>query len=258
MKAIIVAAGVGSRLGELTKNTTKSLIDINGKSLLDRQISTLKKLGIFDITVIIGPYPEKYSFEKISIIHDKNYLEHDILSSFMLASPIMNEEVIVSYGDVVFDEQVLQSLINFDGTIGLGVDFNWEKKYHKQEMIDEATTVKIKNNVCIKIIDGREFKKSKNNHGTKINKLENLKIGEFVGLMKLSKNGSAIFIKKYQELINSHVGTFHEATSISQAYFTDMLQELIDNDIEILPISVKGKWCEIDTIEDLKRAEEIF
>ena len=104
MKAIIVSAGVGSRLGELTKNTPKSLIDVNGQSILGRQISTFKKLGIFDITVIIGPHVEKYSFENISFIHDKNYLSHDILSSLMLSRSIMHEDLIISYGDVIFDE----------------------------------------------------------------------------------------------------------------------------------------------------------
>ena len=260
MKAIIVSAGVGSRLGELTDNTPKSLIDVNGQSILGRQISTFKKLGIFDITVIIGPHVEKYSFENISFIHDKNYLSHDILSSLMLSRSIMHEDLIISYGDVIFDEQILQPLINFKGSIGLGIDFDWEKNYdgQRQGLKDEATTVQIKNNVCIKIIDGKEYKKSKNQNASKFNDSENQQIGEFVGLMRLSKHGSTIFIKRYEELINSHTGAFHESISISQAYFSDMLQELVDNNIEILPISVQGKWCEIDTIEDLKRAKDIF
>jgi len=113
MKAIIVAAGIGSRLGELTKHTPKSLIDVNGQSILERQISIFKKLGISDITVIIGPHTEKFTFKNISFIQDKNYLEHDILSSLMLARSIMHDDIIISYGDVIFDEHVLQSLINF-------------------------------------------------------------------------------------------------------------------------------------------------
>ena len=52
MKAIIVAAGTGYRLGELAKDTPKSLLDVNGQSILERQISVFKKLGISDITVI--------------------------------------------------------------------------------------------------------------------------------------------------------------------------------------------------------------
>ena len=258
MKAIIVAAGTGSRLGELAKDTPKSLLDVNGQSILERQISVFKKLGISDITVIIGPHTEKFTFKNISFIQDKNYLEHDILSSLMLAHSIMYDDVIVSYGDVIFDEHVLQPLINFKGSIGLCIDFNWEKNYdgRKLELKQEATTVQIKNNMCTKIVDGRELAKSKIKDDLKYSNYERL--GEFVGLMRLSKHGSTIFIKRYEELTNSHIGSFHDAPSISQAYFTDMLQELIDNDIEILPIPVQGKWCEIDTIEDLKRAGDMF
>jgi len=260
MKAIIVAAGIGSRLGEFAKNTPKSLIDINGQSILERQISVFKKLGISDITVIIGPHAEKFTFKNISFIQDKNYLEHDILSSLMLARSIMHDDIIISYGDVIFDEHVLQSLINFSGSIGLGIDLNWEKNYDgkEQELKQEASTVQMKNNICTKIVDGRELSKSKIKDDSKPSDHKKQKLGEFVGLMRLTKQGSIIFIKRYEELINSHIGSFHEASSISQAYFTDMLQELIDNDIEILPIPVQGKWCEIDTIEDLKRAKDMF
>ena len=258
MKVIIVAAGAGSRLSELTKDTPKSLLDVNGKSILERQISVFKKLGISDITVIIGPHTEKFTFKNISFIQDKNYLEHDILSSLMLAHSIMYDDVIVSYGDVIFDEHVLQPLINFKGSIGLCIDFNWEKNYdgRKLRLKQEATTVQIKNNMCTKIVDGRELAKSKIKGDLKYSNYERL--GEFVGLMRLSKHGSTIFIKRYEELINSHIGSFHDAPSISQAYFTDMLQELIDSGVEILPIPVQGKWCEIDTVEDLKRAEDMF
>ena len=260
MKAIIVAAGIGSRLGEFAKNTPKSLIDINGQSILERQISVFKKLGISDITVIIGPHAEKFTFKNISFIQDKNYLEHDILSSLMLARSIMHDDIIISYGDVIFDEHVLQSLINFKGSIGLGIDLNWEKNYDgkEQELKQEASTIQIKNNVCTKIVDGRELSKSKIKDDSKPSNHKKQKLGEFVGLIRLSKQGPIIFVKRYEELINSHIGSFHEAPSVSQAYFTDMLQELIDNDIEILPIPVQGKWCEIDTIDDLKRAENMF
>ncbi len=112
--------------------------------------------------------------------------------------------------------------------------------------------------MCTKIVDGRELAKSKIKDDSKPSEHKKQKLGEFVGLIKLSKHGSTIFIKRYEELISSHTDSFHEAPSISQAYFTDMLQELIDSGVEILPIPVQGKWCEIDTIEDLKRAEDMF
>ena len=65
MKAIILAAGVGSRLGDITKTLPKGLVDVNGKSIIERQISSFKKNGINDIVLVIGGFPEKYSFKDI-------------------------------------------------------------------------------------------------------------------------------------------------------------------------------------------------
>ena len=60
MKAIFIAAGEGSRMGNLTKMIPKPLIDVNGISILDRQICLLQKFGINEIIVIRGPHPETY------------------------------------------------------------------------------------------------------------------------------------------------------------------------------------------------------
>ena len=224
MKGIIVAAGLGSRLVELTKNTPKSLIEINGKSILERQIFAFKKLEITDITVIIGPHAEKYSFEGISFIHDDSYLEHDILSSFMLARKIIDDDTIVSYGDVIFDENILQPLINFKGLIGLGIDFDWEKNYEglSKELKLEATVTQVRYQICTKIVDGRELK-SKDHAILEITDSKNEKLGEFVGLMKLSKQGGKIFTEKYEKLIKTSTGPFHEANSLDDALFPTLI-----------------------------------
>ena len=188
------------------------------------------------------------------------FMEHDILSSFMLASSIMDTDVIVSYGDVIFDENILQPLIDFKDGIGLAIDFDWEKNYEKidKKLKLEATVSLVKNEKCIRIVDGRELQKSNNQTIDEIFNSKNEKVGEFVGLMKLSKQGGKTFCDVYETLSKTHSGKFHEANSLSEAYFTDMIQELIDSKNEVIPISVKGKWCEIDTMEDLKRAEELF
>ena len=65
MKAIIVAAGIGSRLGELTKDIPKPLVDVNGKSILQRQIEIYRKFGVDEIFIVTG-----YKYEKINhILH---------------------------------------------------------------------------------------------------------------------------------------------------------------------------------------------
>ncbi len=86
----------------------------------------------------------------------------------------------------------------------------------------------------------------------------NNNVGEFLGIIKFANKGSELFIKKYEELLNNNTGLFHEAPSILKAYVTDMIQELINSNIKIKPILISGKWCEIDTMQDLKNAEKIF
>ena len=60
------------------------------------------------------------------------------------------------------------------------------------------------------------------------------------------------------KLKNSHKGVFHSSPSFQKAYLTDMLQEIVDSKIIVDPIITKGLWMEIDTTEDLKRAENLF
>ena len=83
-------------------------------------------------------------------------------------------------------------------------------------------------------------------------------IGEFLGIMKLSKQGIEIFKNEYSKLINSYKNNFHEHESIKTGYITDMLQELIDLGYQITPTIIDGKWCEIDTIQDLENAKKLF
>ena len=87
---------------------------------------------------------------------------------------------------------------------------------------------------------------------------KNGEVGEFLGIIKLSTYGSKILIKKYEELEKSHTGKFYDADSLEKAKLVDVLQELIDSKIEIHPITISGKWCEIDTEGDLARARKIF
>ena len=83
-------------------------------------------------------------------------------------------------------------------------------------------------------------------------------IGEFLGLIKLDSNGSKEFLKIYDLAKKSHRGRFHEAASFEKGYLTDMIQELIDVGEKVVPIFIHGKWCEIDTPQDLENAREKF
>ena len=242
MKIIIIAAGSSTRLGKEIKDVPKGLLKINDKSIIEIQLDLFKKNQLFDITIITGPDKQKFELKNVNYIHDNEFQNHDVLGSLMASKSIMNDDILTSYSDIVFDENVLHSVLDFKGDIGIAVDLNWGKKYgaRTQHPKSEADNVLMENNKILKI----------KKNITESNPKQNL--GEFIGLMKLSKNGAKVFVEKFNHLMKFHEGKFHDAPSIKKAYLTDMLQELIDLGITVEPIIINGEWYEIDTLQDLQ------
>ena len=249
MKAIIVAAGVGSRLGDLTKELPKPLIDVNGKSILERQILSFKKFGIDKIVIIRGPHREKFSFKNVTYVDDDDYENHNLLGSLMVAENELNEDVIISYGDIIFEETILEQILAFSGNAGLAIDYNWKKNHSgkSKELLGKISVVTIKNNSISNI-----------GYYENIDENPDSILGEFIGIMKLSPLSANYFITKYNELKTNHDGKFHDSPSINFGIITDMINELIYNKIQFLPIKISGVWCEIDTQQDLDNAKKLF
>ena len=248
MKAIILAAGDGSRMGKLTQNIPKPLVMVNGKSIIERQLSILKQNKILDVIIVTGSYNEKFNFKNVVYVNDLEHKKHDTLGSLITARDYMNDEIIITYSDLVFEKAVIDQVINFKGDIGIAVDLDWEKNYvdRDQHPKSEAENILINGNEILEI--------RKNISECK----ENEKIGECPGLVKFSRKASKVFLDKYSELEISHQGKFHNAPSLEKALISDMIQELIDSEINVEPIYVSGKWCEIDTPQDLQIARKLF
>ena len=248
MKVIIIAAGSSTRLAKETSGVPKGLLKINGKSIIEIQLDLFQKNQLSDITIIIGQDKQKFDLKNLNYIQDHEFQNHDVLGSLMTDKSIINDDILTSYSDIIFEEKILKSVTEFSGDIGIAVDLDWEKNYvnRDQHPTSQADNVLINGDEILQI--RKNISKCKNNE----------KIGEFLGLMRLSKKGSKIFLDKYSELEMSHQGKFHNAPSLEKAYLTDMLQELIDSGIRISPIYVSGEWCEIDTPQDLKKARKLF
>ena len=248
INAIILAAGVGNRLSPLTKDIPKGMVKLFEKSLLEMQIDIFKQYDINDITIVTGYLGEKITFPDINYIKNKNFSLTNINESLFCAREKFQTESLISYSDIIYEKKNIERIANFNGDIGVGIRLNWKSHYKGRTLhpTSEAENVVIENNKIVKI--------RKN-----ISKCEkNQIIGEFIGIMKLSKNASDILVQKYLKLEKSHIGKFHNAPSLKQAYITDMLQEIIDSDYLVEPVIIEGKWCEIDTIQDIEYAKQIF
>ena len=246
MKVIIIAAGKGKRISNEFKEIPKALIPINGQSIFEKQKHVFENNNISEFIVITGP-KNKFKDKEIKIVQDFENQNHDILGSLIVAKQFLNDDLIISYSDIIFEQKIIEQILETPGDIVIAVDMNWKKAYEgrTEHTIEEAENVLLNNKNQILEI-------RKNISGN--NKL----IGEFLGIIKMTKKGSKIFLEKIENLQKSHSGNFHNAESLEKGYLTDMIQELVDSSFHITPAFISGKWCEIDTMQDLERAEIIF
>jgi len=247
MNAIIIAAGSGKRISEDVKDLPKSLLTVNGKPIIAYQIQALKQVGIKNIVVITGIHDEKFGIENVHYIKDHYYNEHDILGSLMEAKNFLKNDVLVLYSDIIFELKILKQILDSKGDISIAIDMTWEKMYEGRTEHPKSEAENVQLNKAKKIIKIKKNIKNENND-----------VGEFLGIVKFSPYGSGLFVKQYEELIKTHVGTFQQAPSVLKAYLTDMIQELVDSKIDVEPVIISGKWYEIDTAQDLERAQKIF
>ena len=118
MKALITAAGLGSRMGSITSNTNKCLLKIGGKSLLRILVDNFKKQGISEIVVITGYCAELVEKElqgEVTFIHNKDYASTSILGSITLAEQYLKgSDFIFSTGDSLLHPQLIENMIHFE------------------------------------------------------------------------------------------------------------------------------------------------
>lgn len=144
MKMIILAAGRGSRLGSLTDNTPKPLIDLgNGKTLLETQLEAIEESKVIDEIVLVIGYcwdqieakMKKYKRNgvKITTIFNPFYEVSNNLMSLWLAKNKMDSDFIVTNGDNIFDKQVFIDLVNKNRE-GIFLTTNRKQNYNDDDM----------------------------------------------------------------------------------------------------------------------------
>ena len=238
MKCIILAAGQGKRIDQVTKNKPKCLIKINKETLLERQIKLLNHLKLKKITIVKGFMAEKIKFKSVDYVYNKKYKTSEQLESFFSAKKKLNEDVLVTFGDIIYELSLVKKLISSKvGDIILATDKNRKKRYKNRydHPFSQADKVKVDNKLNI-INNGKKIDPKKSN-------------GEFLGIFKLTKNGCKTFLKNYLRIKKSKK---------DKMQIHDFFKYMINRSIKIKACFVNGKFMEIDTMNDLKIAKKIF
>ena len=225
MKAIILAAGMGSRFGSLTKNNHKSLIKVGNSSILQRLISQLEKYGVKDINIICGHQKKKIDkkFTDYKTFFYPNYKITNNLHTLYYFKKLLDQDCIISFADIILHETILQDLVKSNKNITLSIDKSMSRK----------GTMKI------------DIKKKKLMYLGNNPKIDS---GNYIGIMKMKKIMIKKFISAMKKIKNKS----------NNQYFTEALNYLIDTEsTKINYRDVKKKfWIEIDNFEDLKMAKK--
>ena len=247
-KAIIIAAGLGSRLKNYTENLPKCMLKFGDKTLLERQIEAYRNCGINNISVIRGYKKEKINYEDLRYYENPDFENNNILNSLFYAEEELNGNVIVAYSDILFEASVVRRLLESQADISIVVDIDWRGYYdgRKEHPIEEAENVIFNaNNEVLKI--GKILTEKDDVHG------------EFIGMLKFTPRGAEIFKKHFHRAKEIYWDKPYQRAAIFQkAYITDIIQDMAELGVPVHCVIIERGWKEIDTVEDYQNALKEF
>ncbi|MBF4798262.1 phosphocholine cytidylyltransferase family protein [Aeromonas hydrophila] len=232
-KAIILAAGRGSRMKEMTTAKPKCLTRLHGRPLLEYQISALKEAGITNIAVVTGYMREALLSYDLVEFHNPRWAETNMVSSLCCARDwLMNEECIVSYSDIFYTSAAVTALLTNNDDISLTYDPNWLNLW-RQRFSDPLS-------------DAESFKLDDELYLTEIgNKTTDAALiqGQYMGLLKFSPVGW-----KQVEMYRADLPAMMQDNMHMTGTLNAMIQQ---NNIKVRAFPYEGHWGEIDSPEDL-------
>ncbi len=250
LKAMITAAGMGTRLRPLTNHLPKAMLEMDGETLLKRQIDVYRQFGIEDIVVIKGYKEKMINYKNVRYHINDNVIGTGILCGGMF---LKEEEIvgslIFSYCDIIFESEIVSKLLNENSTdIAIVVDVDWKKSYKGRTFHPEAQAESVlfdNNNYVLEI--GKDIPSKE------------LAQGEFIGMLKCNSRGAKLMREYFTKAKEEYLGKqYITAPLFEKAYITDFLQDLINNGVSIKCVIINGGWHEFDTVQDYERGKEVW
>lgn len=231
MKAVILAAGRGSRLGELTADRPKGMVEILGRPLLSWTLDTLKDVGITDIAIVGGYRHDMLPNDRASVIINPHWERSNMVASLLCAQQALSEsDTIVSYSDILYHPSIIRSLLDADGDIALTYDRRWHELWRMRfsDPLADAETFDAHGGKVVDI-------------GRKPSSLNDIR-GQYMGLVRMTPHG-------WQQIERYLMGLAKD--DVDRLDMTTLLRHLIKSKQTIAAVPVDGRWCEVDSSSDL-------
>jgi L-glutamine-phosphate cytidylyltransferase len=247
MKVIILAAGQGIRLRPYTNDRPKCMVELHGKPLLHHQLTVMSELGIQskDIALVGGYLQNALIAPSVKQYTNPRYAETNMVSTLFCAEEFMplEEDLIIAYGDIVYEPKVLDSLLQTQGDVVLTADKDWYKLWslRMENPLDDAETFKMDD--AGNIIELGKIPGS----------LSDVQ-AQYMGLIKVSAQKVQEFKDFYHQLDPNKI---YDGKNFDNIYMTSFIQALIDSHWRVVPALVCNGWLEVDTAFELEMYEKM-
>ena len=243
MQSIILAAGLGSRLGELTKECTKCMVKINGITLIERMLRQLDRYGMDRIIIVTGykgdilkDYVQNLRINTpVVFVDNSDYRHTNNIYSLWLTREFLEEmDSLVLESDMIFEDRVIEKMLAVDNGCGTFVA-------RPRPWMDGSIVKLDKDNNIVYFVDDEEVKRIDPSYYHKI-----------VSIYKFKKRYVS---EKYMTYLNEYV----KKNKDNNLY--ESLLKVIDLDVEKkIPAEIldEEQWYEINDIQDMDIAESMF
>jgi choline kinase len=238
MKAIILAAGRGMRMGQITQEHPKCLTQLLGRPLLEWQLQALRGAGISQIAVVSGYMQEKLRPYPLEVFSNLRWQESNMVVSLICAEKwLSQDDCIVSYSDIVYPSATISALMGAPTGISITYDVNWLDLWgarFSDPLSDAETFIYSKDTQKLLEI------------GNRSQTIEQIQ-GQYMGLLKFSPSGWRAVQDYLLQLDQSQVDKLD---------MTSLLRGLLTRKVPVHTVPIKGQWYEVDSFKDLQLYEQ--
>jgi len=246
VRVIILAAGQGTRLRPYTNDRPKCMVELRGKPLVDHQLDVLRAAGLTDLHVIVGYLADRLDRPGLTRHVNPAYASTNMVATLFSAAHLLtgDTDIVITYGDIVYEQRVLEALMAKDAPIALGVDLEW-RRFWQARMEDP-----LKDAETLKLTDGDRIVEL----GKKPASYDDI-MGQYMGLIRIRADHVRRFVEAWQALDR---GRLYDGKDVDNMYMTRFLQHLIDQGWDVRGAFTRNGWLEVDAPEDLEMDSSAF
>lgn len=236
MKAVILAAGRGSRMKGLTDDRPKCLVELHGRPLLERQVAALRGAGCAELGVVAGYRGDLLEGRGLTVFTNPRWAETNMVVSLTCAAPWLEAgPCLVSYGDIFYSAETVRRLAAAEADIAISYDPDWHALWSARfaDPLSDAETFRLHPDGTVADI------------GRRPSGLHEVQ-GQYMGLLKFTPAGWA--------RVTAHLEALGDAAA--KLDMTSLLRGLIEGGAAVKAVPVDGPWGEVDSATDLRFYED--